>query len=196
MTCIAGYLHGDGHATLIADTLASTDRLAIECVPHKLFVSGAALVGVSGDMRVGQLIRYRSPGVELGSDGAVPSLLRWLEAIRALLREAGAGRSKEGVDELTDSRMLVALGGWLLEVDGAWQIVQPQSPFWAIGSGQLYALAALDTLDRVSRDAYSPADKLRAAMLTVAKFDPGVRAPFELLTDSLGQPYASAWARP
>lgn len=182
MTCIAGYV-SEGRATLIADVSASTDRLSIACMPHKIHRDGPALIGVSGGLRFTQLLRHRCAGIlTLEPDGPVPSLLRWIGAIRPILREAGTLRVKEGVEEFTDSRMLVALDGRLFEIDSEWQIVEPAMPFWAIGSGQPYALAVLEVLYR-TESPLSPMQRLHQAMLTAATFDPYVRAPFDFLTD-------------
>ena len=179
MTCIVGYLH-DGGATLAADTLASASHLAIAAEPHKLFRSGPALVGISGGLRIGQILRFRCPDLTLGVDGPLPSLLRWIEAVRPILREAGVLRVKDGVEELTDSRLLVALDGRLFEVDSEWQAVEPRRPYWAIGSGQPFALGAFAAIDRVM--GLTPKERLLRVLGIVEKFDPHVGPPFETIS--------------
>lgn len=178
MTCIAGYLHDDGGVTLMADTVASTDNLLIACEPHKLFRSGPALVGVSGGIRVNQIIRYLAPPFLLGEDGPVPSLLRWIDDIRP--RCVGAIKSKDGIED-TESRLLVAVSGRLFEIDSEWQVIEPVSRFWATGSGQRYALAALRALEHAG-SSHEPADRLRIALRIAAEYDPYVGGPFETLS--------------
>ena len=179
MTAIVGYT--DGHTMVLgADSAAVTDRLLIVCEPHKVFTSGAGLVGVSGGLRIGQLIRFQGAPLELGDDGPVPSLLRWIQALRVGLGPAGVLRTKDGIEELADSRMLVGLAGRWFEIDSEWQIVEPASPYWAIGSGQLIALGALHAMASWMAPRH-PRAKVTAALHAAAMYDPGVRAPFEFV---------------
>lgn len=180
MTCIAGY--NDGQTImLMADCAVSTDRLLLPSVPHKLFRLGSALIGVSGAVRPNQLLRYRAPAPTLDVDGPVPSLLRWLDQVRTLMRDAGVLRSKEGMEEI-ESRMLIAFVGRFYEVDNGWQVHEPRTHYWAIGSGQGMALAAMHALS-VVREAWPPGlplgALLRVTLEAVATFDVGVRGPFE-----------------
>ena len=192
MTAIVGYT--DGHAMVLgADSAGVTDRLIISCAFHKIFTSGDGIVGVSGGVRIGQLIRFQGARLELGDDGPVPSLLRWIQALRVGLGPAGVLRTKDGVEELADSRMLVGLAGRWFEIDSEWQIIEPATPYWAIGSGQLLALGALHTmaslqecLDLAHRveiawTPRSPRDRVTTALQAAAMYDPGVRAPFEFV---------------
>ena len=180
MSCIVGYAH-EGGVVLGADAAASTTHLRMLCPPHKLFRAGPALVGVCGGIRLGQIIRYRCPSPKLGVEGPVPSLLGWIEEIRPVLRDAGVLKVKDAVEE-SDSRLLVALAGHLFEIDAEWQIVEPVTPFWAIGSGQPYALGALDALELMD-PLLEVNGRLLMVLETAAKFDPSVRGPFESLTD-------------
>ena len=180
MTAIVGYT--DGHTMMLgADSAASGRDVVIVCEFHKVFTSGAGLVGVSGGLRIGQLIRFQGAPLELGDDGPVPSLLRWIQALRVGLGPAGVLRTKDGVEELADSQMLVGLAGRWFEIDSEWQIVEPTTPYWAIGSGQLLTLGALHTMAWITSAPKRPRIVVTAALQAAAMYDPGVRAPFEFV---------------
>ena len=104
---------------------------------------------------------------------------RWVDVVRAVLREAGLVRVKEGVEEM-EARALVIFDGQIVEVDSLWQVIRPAFPYWAIGSGQHYAIAAMQAMQRVGVPS-EPRERLQTAMEVAATFDPAVRPPFEVL---------------
>lgn len=177
MTCIAGY--ADGHEMiLMADSRASGDCLKFSSTEDKLIQMGPALIGVSGSYRLRQVIRYHATPPSLSPAGPHYSLVRWVETLRACLREHGLLTIKDNVEEQTAGRLLVALEGALFEIDGSWQVIAPALPYWAIGCGQGFALGALAAMETVPG---SPEDRLRWALGVAARFDMHVAPPFTVL---------------
>lgn len=190
MTCILGWVD-EGQSIMMADTGASSgDGLMVSMGPHKLFRLGTALVGVSGLPRVAQLLRLRAPPP---AEGILPdplcSIVDWTDVVRTILRTAGLVCVKDGVEEM-DARLLVAFHGLLVEIDTMWQVITPVYPFWAIGSGQRYAIAAMQALALTAP--LPPRAMLRTAMRVAAAFDPCVTPPFEELRNDMDS--AALWS--
>lgn len=177
MSVIAGLVHA-GSVTLMADSAASVDPCLVMEERHaKIIRLGNTLVGVTGAIRLRQvLLTYATaPRDDVNT---LESLIRWIDHLRELARQHGILRVKEGVEELSDNRLLVAMSGRLFEIDSALQVVEPAVPYWSIGCGQAEARAALHALVAAHPGWEHPESLLRSALEAVAAFNAHVRPPF------------------
>lgn len=182
MTAIAGMICANGDGVMMADSAASDDHcLVFEQREPKIITMGWATVGVSGAPRTRQILCFHGEPPDKGAAMANPTgaLLDWVAKIRPLLREHGAVRVKEGVEDL-DSRLLVLLRGHLFEIDSGWQVVEPAVPYWSIGCGQAEVRAAIHALlrGRAAKHAEQAERILRRAMAASAAFNAHVAAPY------------------
>ena len=166
------------------DTLVTRNGGAIKSLAEyqsaasKLLHFGDSILGFTGSYAVKQIftdLLKRNEPTSLGSAGEI---FRWLLSNQASLKSEYFMKTDNGNDKRqpTESQWLYAL---LVNVHGifvitAYREVSEFSKFWAIGSGDRFALGALEVL--YDRD-LSAAEIARQAALAATKFHPECAEP-------------------
>lgn len=136
MSCIAGIAEY-GKVYMGSDRLSFSEDYQIRNRKDpKIFQNGPYLIGFSGEIRPGQVLRpeYWTPPEKLVD---VP------DAIREQLEKTGAcQKTPEGNDQ-TPTIFLIGYKGQLIQMGHDFQLIELVENFTAIGAGERYALAVL-----------------------------------------------------
>lgn len=125
----------------------------------KMFQNGSYVIGYSGEIRPGQVLRpeYWTPPEELYQ---VP------DSVREQLTESGAcQKTTEGNDQ-TPTKFLIGYKGRLISIGHDFQLCEFEENFSALGAGEQYALAILYH----TRKQKNPVKRLKQALETAAYF--------------------------
>ncbi|HEU0299931.1 MAG TPA: hypothetical protein VFR37_10760 [Longimicrobium sp.] len=184
MTVIAGLVEG-GVAYLAADSYTSSDtttvRLPIGATTPKLFRVGEMAVGISGESRIGHVLRH---AVHLP---AYPPSLDPLRAVVELadrLRAEMEARKGLNDDGLMDGDCLVGFRGRLFQIDCSFAVIEWDTPYAATGSGDGIAVGSLAT----TAEPYfagmdmDPQLRLATALRVAALHVSSVQEPFVFLS--------------
>lgn len=143
----------------------------------KVFRVGSFVYGVSGSVRLSQLLRFAfKPSVQVGKDDHGYLVTQWVDELRQVLKDKGHAM-KHWETEAIGGSFLVGYRGGLYEVHSDYQVGRPKAGFAAVGSGGQVALGALFA----STDK-PPKERIRTALQAAARFNAGVRPPFVILT--------------
>lgn len=160
MTCVLAILER-GHVLMACDSLVSDGDQARILATPKFERIGSALVGWAG---VG---------------GHAQAAWRWLRAHPPTLRNLRDGSLASGLrNEFNRARiecqsgMLIAVGGALFEVDGAFCCSEYSDRFCAIGSGSDLALGSLSATEGLPAK-----ERARMALEAAERFCVSVRGP-------------------
>jgi ATP-dependent protease HslVU (ClpYQ) peptidase subunit len=166
-----------GQVWMGADTAITAGNIQLQASGVKMFrVKDLVIAGV-GYLRPIQSIHYglgvpRHPkGIsneEYVIGHLIPKLADCIEA-------------SDGVAEPMDSHamscsLLIGYRGNLFHIAEDFACTQPSNPYYAIGSGGSYAMAALALLEGAP-----PRERMELAMEVTSMFDPWVTAPFDIL---------------
>lgn len=174
----------DNEIAIACDTLVTRNGGAIKSIAEyqadasKLIQFGDNILGFTGSYAVKQVftdLLQRNDSPLLSSSGEI---FRWLLSNQASLKSEYFMKTENGNDKRqpTESQWLYAL---LVNVHGifvitAYREVSEFSKFWAIGSGDRFALGALEIL--YSQD-LSAEEIARRAALVATKFHPECAEP-------------------
>lgn len=177
MTVIVG-IEEDGKVYLGADSIAVEGYAACSVTDPKVFMIGDIAIGFCGSFRVGQLLKY---GLELPIHKKnVPDVqylvLDFVDAMRSLFRDKGVLK-RENDEDLFDGKLLMGYRGKLYYVDEDFQVCHVDSGYNAVGLAFETALGSL-----FSTEGMPPEDRLKIALEASAKWNAGVREPFNYLT--------------
>jgi ATP-dependent protease HslVU (ClpYQ) peptidase subunit len=172
MTCIVGVKSG-GKVFIGADALATEDNLAIAVCEPKVFRFGPLVIGLAGEFRGAQVLRYAVKPPKK----APTEPMHWL--VHTFLPTLRSAYAAHGVTAHPD--YLVGVGGRLFEIDDALAVVESSEAFSAIGAGREYALGAYRALCGVHCPGNAEAI-LRRTLDAAERFCPGVRAPFTVVS--------------
>lgn len=197
MTCIVGIETTEG-TYLLADSLGSAGWDCTHRRDGKLHELRAAQPGVAGialgftsSYRMGQALGYglRSWAADVVAPAPADRhewmVLTFVPKVRELLDDAGALRTKEGVE--TGGTFLVAIGGTLFEVSDDLQVGSFEDGYGAVGCGEPYAIGALharlDSVGKVERrDPDVRFAAAQAAMRAAFRYSNGVGGRVDALT--------------
>lgn len=180
MTCIVALCH-QGKVYVGGDA-ASTNVWSLGqslTLQPKVFEKSEMVIGCAGSPRQAQIVRYhtdfsrRHPDMD-GHEYLVNTVA---ETIRHTLKSYDTVITKDGVDSI-ESNFIVAHGDRLYTIYSDMAVIEAQTPYAAIGSGQDLALGSLHT-SPVEMD---PIQRLTKALEAAAAFNAGVRAPFTIKT--------------
>lgn len=170
MTCIVGVSDGE-RVYMGADSLGSTAWTGDVFRTPKLFKRGPFLLGCCGDYRYTQLLMHAwdppRPGKNIDKFVAtelVDSIWHTLEAGGALHKSKGVGT--------TGGMCLLAYHGRVWRLEDNFGVIEPESGFTAMGSGEDLAMGSLHTTrgDRPKR-------RVRAALEAASAYDIHVGGP-------------------
>jgi hypothetical protein len=190
MTVIAGIVGPNGEIYMAGDS-AGTDgsgRQSVNTV-SKVFIprlSPAFVVGICGDYRLGQVLKYAlvigAPGPREDLEGFMST--EFVDAARLTFDEAGIlTKSKSSVDQFGGT-FLVGYQGRLFRIEDNFQIITDDRGYMACGGGEDLALGALFASQNVEPS--QPAEvwawnRLTVALEAAASFNATVRPPFQYL---------------
>lgn len=175
MTCIAALAH-KGKVYIGGDSAAVVSENYSLCVRSdpKVFGKGPFLFGCAGAPRVQQLIQFafEPPSQRSDEDDRAFMVTRFMDALRACLREGGAVVKKDDL-ELNESEIIIGYRGRLYVVYADYQIGTPCDPFFAVGCGGQVALGSLWESVKLQ-----PRRRVLSALEAAERFSSGVRGPF------------------
>lgn len=147
MTCIVGFQNTDASVVYIGGDSAVTWNDTIDTLGDpKVFWNGDLLMGVSGQARAIQLLRYvfKPPAHEEGDDMTY-MVAQVAEAMRSVLKDAGMMKLEDNVEE-HGNNIMVAYRGRLYEISSNFHVHVPASGWATIGCGSDIARGAMDVL--------------------------------------------------
>ncbi len=179
MTIIAAVQKGNKLA-IAADSLTSNSRLQksadYKVNHHKLMNYGDNIIGMAGHCAVIQVFEDLLSQANPHDWGTRMNIFHWLLEHQAQLKDEYLIRPEASKNNVTETNWL---SGLLINSHGIFGIdrlryVTEYSKFWAIGSGESFALGALEVLYDKQMTATEIAE---AAVLAAIQFDPGCAAP-------------------
>lgn len=181
MTCIVG-ITNKTRVWLGADSAASDDSGSIETRKDpKIFKKGDFLIGYAGSFRIGQLLRYKFTPPKKGR-GRVDiyqyMVSEWMDALRKVVKDAGAIKVEDNLEEMTGCSIMVAYKGRLFIIDEDFQVGEVTHPYAAIGSGAATALGSLYSTNKIIT--LKPEERIQLALEASSTFCTTVRAPFNV----------------
>lgn len=178
MTCIVGIEH-NGKVIMAADSLAANAYSKCVLAEQKIFKVGKFLIGCAGSGRAAQVIKYSLKVANKKSNQTELEYMckNFAEAARKVIYEGGVIASKDEAD-LVDSVILIGYMGKLYVMEGDFQILQIETSFAAIGSGENVALGAMYALQGAPIE---PKKKLSIAIQAASYFVPSVGGPIHIL---------------
>lgn len=154
MTCIVGIRHASG-VVLAGDSVGvdGGGGAQMRRDPKVFALNRHVAIGYTSSFRMGQLLRFNLalPAiVDAVGDKRTEDAFQWavkefVPACRAAFKEGGYG--KEGGERGdVGGYFLLAVRDRLFEVQGDYQVAEPDPQYVATGSGESYALGALHAL--------------------------------------------------
>lgn len=190
MTCIVGV--AEGGKVWIGGDSALISGWDLEAVGSpKVFRVGEFLIGLSGSVRVSDLLRYAfqpPPAPDVVAVLHRYMVTGFVPALRETLAEGGVERKAEEVVKMDGSFFLVGVRGRLFEVHSDYQ-VSPKPRYAAAGCGWVSAMGALHALHATAPLGMGARERVAAALAAAEAHNIGVRGPMviEVLGEEKGQ---------
>lgn len=176
MTCIVGIQKGS--EVWIGGDSAGTAGNMHQRVrkDKKVFVRGEFIIGFCGSFRMGDLMKHTLvlPETREGVDDTAFMVNDFVDAVRKCFAEEAA---KSGDEKLVPA-FLVGFRGKLYNVQGDYQVGQPEDGFDATGCGADIAMGAM----HASKSVRSPKKRILQALEASERNNAAVRAPFHVLS--------------
>lgn len=183
MTCIAGIEH-DGGVTIGGDSMLSDFWSGAAMVTPKVWKRGEFIYGFCGSLRAGQILRYIFGAPQLPDDETDDSLeeylvTEWSETLRAAFLDSGSSKIKHEVQTTPNSWFLFGVRGRLYTMQEDYSVWRTDRGYAAIGSGEQFALGALEVLRNPQMSAEK---KITKALEAATEHTPTVGPPFTVVT--------------
>jgi hypothetical protein len=145
------------------------------------------MFGVSGNISLNQVIRYRVPlpTLEPGKDEDPVGILtsEWMPQLYKGMREIGAVlRKDQNSAERPDGGIILGLKGEIYSIAG-FSIAHLDVQFHTIGSGGEVAFGALHTLIK-HNVGFSPEEMIHSAIATASAYDPNIGGGVDIISSS------------
>lgn len=180
MTCIVAlidddkvYMGCDSRATFGNTEIVNTNI-------EKIFFKDDFLIGVCGNLRYLNLLRYRFNPPKLENDLFIQEYLNVLfsDEIRSCLEKSKYSEEKDGISEIPgNSRILVGYKNKIYSIGSCYDVIELIN-YYAAGSGADYAMGSLETTKDMNLD---PKERIELALKIACKFDSACSAPFFIL---------------
>jgi hypothetical protein len=184
MTCIAGAVI-NGELCIGGDAVSvSRDANVRIGIAGKVFRLDEFLIGGSGTVRAGQLMRYvlQPPPLPPAEDDLMPYMVtEFASAVRTLMKEGGTEFTTSSNTVEMDGRYLVGVRGRLFSIDGGYGVFESLAPYAAVGCADQEALAAMYTAYSLLKDPLAE-DIVNRGLLAAAELDTSIRPPFTIMT--------------
>lgn len=176
MTCIVGIIE-DGAVHLGGDSAAMSGYDLSLLADGKLATVGEFIIGVTGSVRLIQLVRHRftPPAIPAGADLPGYMATAFVDALRECFKDAGFARKDNDREHAGNSALLVGVRGRLFVIYGDYGITETADGYAAVGCGDQLATGALYATARTGGAAPW---RLHLALCAAEAANIGVRAPF------------------
>jgi len=179
MTCIATLVH-QGSVWMGADAIISNVYLdRFESAQAKIFKRSGILIGITGYVRLLQILQYELQIPRYHPDDAPEKYIAsdLVKAMRKSLKSEGYLKEEDNKQEYY-GEILIGFKGRVFLIDDNFGMTERTDGFSAIGCGARLALGSLyDTRD----SKYSPGVRIRRALEAAARFSIAVGPPFTIL---------------
>lgn len=191
MTCVVAVT--DGERVVMGADSASVSQLDIHIrETQKLFRAGPYAIGFTRSWRMGQILEYVTELPEPCDSDDGKELEHFMVAsfvpvIRQSFIDHGfsktlrVARTADYTEEGQEAAgvFLVALRGHIFEIRDDYQVARPVTPYAAVGSGAIAALAALHA--PYAHTKLPLKEKAEAALVAAETYTQSVRNPFHFL---------------
>ena len=173
MTCIVGFVSGQ-EVHLGCDSLASYCNHEVIRRNPKIFKKDNMIFGFTSSFRMGQVLQYKLAIPTF--NGSTKDVFKYMctEFIDSVIECFECNKTESGT-------FLVGFKGQLFKIESDFNVAQSIDNFDACGCGDIAALSAMDALLKYNSSIKSD-ELLIKALKTVAKYVPGVSAPFHFLS--------------
>lgn len=175
MTVIIGMEH-EGKVYMGADSASKNGALLRPLQNPKIFRTGEFLIGVTGTVRLIQLLRYNTsfPAREEGETDEQYLVVKFAESIRTCLRDHGYSQISENHENYWGS-FLVGYRGHLWGYDGGHGLARHPDGIDTTGVGDEVALGAMLALEHLG-----PEERIRRSLEIVGAVVDGVMPPYSV----------------
>jgi hypothetical protein len=172
MTCIVGLIR-EGTVLMGADSGCLSGWSLIEAAEPKLFRLGEMLIGDSGSVRAGQILRYFVKPASIVGEDLHGYLVRELsEPFRRAMKDCGIETPAK--DGQSWGEALIALRGRLFRMESDFAITSAaNSAYMAVGGASDIALGAM-----FSSQGGEPRERIDQALRAAAHHHAPIRCPF------------------
>jgi len=183
MTCIVGLEHNGG-VTIGGDSMLSDFWAGASMVTPKVWKRGEFVYGYCGSLRAGQILRYIFAAPQLpdsDTDDALEEYLvnEWSETLRQTFLDAGNAKVKHEVQTTPNSWFLFGIRGRLYTMQSDFSVWRTTRGYASIGSGEQFALGALEVLKRSHS---SIKHKIETALAAASEHAPTVGPPYYIVS--------------
>lgn len=180
MTCIVGMEH-KGEVWMGGDSAGTAGNMNQRIRgDKKVFKKGEFLFGFCGSFRMGQLLRHNlqlPPPQAAGVDDATYLVNDFVNAVKVCFSEG-----KE-LPAGFEGAFLIGYRGHLYNIEGDFQVGQPEAKFDACGSGADVAVGAM----HASSGEKNPKKRIQTALEASALNNAAVRPPFTIMCLKAGE---------
>lgn len=176
MTCIIGY-KDKNKIYFGADSRTSCGHMGFTQTTKKVFIKDNIIYGVSGHVRVKNIILYNfyAPERRMGSTIDEYMNVEFLHCLRQCLIDNGFAEIQNNVEQFKETSILIGIAGHIYEISSNYSITEYIDDYQCIGSGEELSRGALHALEKIDM---SIEDKITIALEAAARYDEGVAAPF------------------
>lgn len=182
MTCIVGYVDGEGTVWIAGDDTGTDGWAKTPRLDRKVFRKGEFVIGFTSSYRMGQLIQYtlQIPPHPEGMDDHEYMVVHFVEAVRSCLKEGGYATVDKEVT--TGGNFLVGYRGVLYQIEDDFQVAISKRIFESVGCGSPFALGALAMYETFPVPNATVELILRSAIQVAASFSTGVGSGIEIVS--------------
>ena len=185
MTVIIGYKQG-GDVWMGADSFLGNSESKHTVAHEKIWRcsvpdGGPMLIGLSGSVRAGFLVRSMEPPPHPdGLDAYTYVAEHLVNAIRERYEKAGFLQTENGRERDGDSLLMVGYRGRLFEIYYDFDVLEYGECYAAVGAGQYIALGAMGMMESITHDS-TALDRIRMVLEVCEHHSPWVRRPFVVM---------------
>ena len=181
MTCIVGFVNGDGKIWMGGDSLGCIRNCVTRRADEKVFIKDKMIYGFTSSFRMGQILRYSysRPKHEEGMGDYEYLVSIYIPELIKCFKKEKWITIKD--NEATGGTFLLGYNENLYQVDSDFQVAKSLEKYDACGSGYEYALGAMQALSRLKTGVGEPL-KVKMALTAAAHFCPWVGEPFTVLS--------------
>lgn len=171
MTTIAA-IQGDGWAVIGADSQSSDENgFTINIPTGKIFKNGEVILAGAGQVRGINLLEHAwvAPAIKIdNTDKYITSIL--IPSIRKCFDAADYEYKQDGASVENDNIWIICVRGNIYRVDEDYSWERTNSGFYVAGSGERFALGALEALGDATTITQAK-NNIRAALKIASKYD-------------------------
>lgn len=174
MTCIIGAVE-KGKVYMGGDSATASGWEVRAAQGPKVFRTGPFLIGITGYIRVAQLLQHEFIPPERNGQSVMKYMCTsFVSSVREVFKQGGYATIKDSKEE--GGTFLTGWEGHLYLVDSNFQVTEFRDGYNAIGSGSTYALGAY----RASTN-LEPRARILQSLKISAYFSGSVMGPFKVL---------------